>query len=305
MFITIFIDIAILTTMGIILYRFYKNFDSFASSYGAEILTTLGIFGCFLGTLISLFSLDPNDVTGTMPSFLSSIKTAFICSAFGVLGALLIRARHKFKEPKGETVLSTIKSMHKDQNRNFRIALRFARKGSNKLVEMNQQALIIALNNIVSDFNNHFTTQFGENFKHLNSAVEKLVVWQTEYKNDLDKIIVHQKNLNHSLDIIKDTSPIFDKKIIEVLEAMKYVHDSFLKDVEKYQHDINSQITTNVTNINASLKTVEKSLEYSLISLDDNLSALGNKFLEDYTPLTEALQKVVNIAKDIKLPEEA
>lgn len=45
--------------------------------------------------------------------------------------------------------------------------------------------IIEALKNVITDFNNQLTEQFGENFKQLNEAVGKLVEWQKEYREHL------------------------------------------------------------------------------------------------------------------------
>jgi DNA anti-recombination protein RmuC len=48
------------------------------------------------------------------------------------------------------------------------------------------ETVIKALKQVITDFNNNLTEQFGENFKELNKAVEKLVEWQENYKVQLD-----------------------------------------------------------------------------------------------------------------------
>jgi DNA anti-recombination protein RmuC len=55
------------------------------------------------------------------------------------------------------------------------------------MVENNQKAIIEALENVIKDFNEKLTEQFGENFKQLNEAVEKLVDWQDRYKEILEE----------------------------------------------------------------------------------------------------------------------
>lgn len=47
------------------------------------------------------------------------------------------------------------------------------------------EQVINALKEVISDFNNNLTEQFGENFKQLNEAVLKLVDWQENYKQQL------------------------------------------------------------------------------------------------------------------------
>ena len=47
------------------------------------------------------------------------------------------------------------------------------------------EQVINALKEVIVDFNRNLTEQFGENFKELNAAVEKLVQWQEDYRLQL------------------------------------------------------------------------------------------------------------------------
>ena len=44
------------------------------------------------------------------------------------------------------------------------------------------ETVIEALKQVITDFNNNLTEQFGENFKQLNESVKELVIWQENYK---------------------------------------------------------------------------------------------------------------------------
>ena len=48
--------------------------------------------------------------------------------------------------------------------------------------------LIEALKEIIRDFNKNLNEQFGENFKQLNEAVERTVVWQEQYRQQMDEL---------------------------------------------------------------------------------------------------------------------
>ncbi len=50
------------------------------------------------------------------------------------------------------------------------------------------ETVIEALNQVIRDFNQNLTEQFGENFKQLNEAVLKLVEWQENYKAQLGQM---------------------------------------------------------------------------------------------------------------------
>lgn len=57
-----------------------------------------------------------------------------------------------------------------------------------RMAEDGSKALIQALREVIADFNAQINEQFGENFKQLNQAVEHLVTWQQQYKEELDKM---------------------------------------------------------------------------------------------------------------------
>ncbi|WP_412558646.1 hypothetical protein [Thalassospira sp. MIT1370] len=58
-----------------------------------------------------------------------------------------------------------------------------------KVAEDGSEKLIEALNNVIRDFNDKITEQFGENFKHLNEAVGNLLAWQDEHKRQMSDLI--------------------------------------------------------------------------------------------------------------------
>ena len=59
------------------------------------------------------------------------------------------------------------------------------RKFAEMLSESASKHVIDALNNVIADFNNNLTEQFGDNFKKLNEAVAQLITWQDQYKSQL------------------------------------------------------------------------------------------------------------------------
>jgi DNA anti-recombination protein RmuC len=58
------------------------------------------------------------------------------------------------------------------------------------MAENNSKALIDALTEVMRDFNTKINEQFGENFKHLNQAVEKILIWQKKYKEEVEQMIL-------------------------------------------------------------------------------------------------------------------
>jgi len=60
---------------------------------------------------------------------------------------------------------------------------------SDMLSKSATEQVITALKQVITDFNNNLTEQFGENFKELNRAVHALVQWQETYRQQLEQMI--------------------------------------------------------------------------------------------------------------------
>ncbi|RUT49267.1 hypothetical protein [Campylobacter fetus] len=85
------------------------------------------------------------------------------------------------------SLIGQIKNLRTDGNDNFnRLIIKFE-TFAKEMSQNNSKALIEALNEVIKDFNEKLTEQFGENFKELNKAVEKLVIWQDNYKIILEE----------------------------------------------------------------------------------------------------------------------
>ncbi len=241
---TLFITINLALTY----YFAHRRFDRFAVVHGPEVLTTTGIFGCFLGISIGLLDFDTatSALDKSVPALLEGIKTAFWSSVSGVGGALYIRLRHRItKQPipqteglpkaatlddlvgvalslqkslignEDSTLLSQIKLMRQDQSDRLQKLRESFDRFAEKMAEQNSKALIEALKEVIRDFNAKINEQFGDNFKQLNAAVEKLVLWQQQYKEELEKIKEAQERA--ATDMVSAT--VAFSKVVERAEA--------------------------------------------------------------------------------------
>jgi len=225
--------------------------------------------------------------------------------------------------------------------------------------------------------------QFGENFKQLNQAVEKILVWQEQYRKQMDelaqefhiaaaaiqesekairRIAVESERIGanaEKLEPILTTMADIQKKLAADLEAFSRLRDKAVEAFPVIENRLND-LTTNFSNhvkqavsisnesvealtktvqsqgellnsvVNDSRKAIEtlaartddnieriyqntskrmetqltnldqelsKELTKSLESLGSQLASLSSKFVEDYTPLTEKLRQVVQIAR--------
>ncbi len=443
------LEITFVSTIFLITIYFHIKFDRFAVVHGPEILTTLGILGCFTGITVALFAFNPDNISQSVPNLLAGIKTAFWASLSGVLGALTIRFSQRFRSVKDndnemsgqtaslsdvvlsieklrsgivgnkeESLLSHTKAIKDDSNKQFSALISEFKTFSIHIVENNQKAVIEALREVIKDFNTQLSEQFGENFKELNLAIGKLVLWQEQYKEELnllqknqesirinlekssnflneivkssgsfekvsrdlrsqieflnlsrDMLISQQKALADVLEKMSEITPDFSKKTNEMLnqiqegntevqiktseminmmaneivknqkEIKNILDNTFLnneRELEKIQismtkacenlsiqmqisgNEFKKQITETLLenqkifknglleNSNIVKQSVivldqalQKELNNSLESLGRQLASLSNKFVEDYTPLTDKLKKIVEITKKI------
>jgi len=254
-------DLIIFTIIFILFFGIIlKLFDLFPKfvSYLPTLLTSLGIFGTFIGITLGLLSFDHKAIDTSIDQLLAGMKTDFITSLVGMAGAIIFKIidttllstglsgyisyklfrkkitpktditpkdillalheQNQYLKELGKIpdllsdnkIIDQIKLMRSDlvqngeqqirslaninssqieQLHNFNNFSSDLRKQLNDFAELLSKSateqVINALKEVIVDFNKHLTEQFGENFKQLNEAVERLVTWQELYKQQL------------------------------------------------------------------------------------------------------------------------
>lgn len=399
-----FVAVSILLTV----YFSLINFNRFAVAHGPEILTTWGILGCFFGVSVGLYEFSTNDVSASVPRLLEGLRTAFWASLVGVGGALCIKARHALswapipqsgnakaaslddlvavanKVQKGligddeGTLLGQLKLMRQDQRDGFGKLVDSFNAFAEKVADNNSKALIEALKEVIRDFNAKINEQFGENFKQLNAAVERLVEWQRQYKDELEAIKAAQQQtagdmsiastafrtlvdgagaytrsaqqletllkaievevqrglemeraLHASMTEIAKVAPVFSEKTAALLEdirngtsAVKGEFEAIGKNlaaslqssqaemrrmVAESLVEAQSQLSSHLKSLSEETKNqvivldkaLDAELNKALETLGQQLSALSQKFVQDYTPLTNRLREVVQLSRGV------
>ena len=386
-------------------FAFHWSFTRKAVVFGPTILTTTGIFATFFGIAIGLAEFDAANVQSSLPALLTGLKTAFWASVVGVGGALTLKFRDYTLGPRqqsdgrlkpeeevtaadlanhlagiqralvGEQEGSLITQMMLSrQNTNDRLdALKAAQvEALKKLSEMGSKALVEALRDVIRDFNQKISEQFGDNFRELNTAVGRLLTWQQQYTRyveitaqKLDEVVrltakatsdyatvVEQSTafskvaedlgrllnqLEAEKQQLKETSeglaklllaasgslPEVEKKILQlttqlanaVTENQKMVGGALTENAQAIRTSIQSahqqlaqansevskQIAESVSKTKEQVAVLDaalaEELQKSLRSLGQQLSALSEKFVKDYAPLTERLRQVVALAR--------
>jgi len=191
-----------------------------------SILTSIGIFGTFLGVALGLMDFDSKDIEGSVPPLIEGLKTAFWSSIAGLLAAMTIKLRHVIKHVRsyeaetkytGATVddlaslLGDIRHvLHKSGLADIGSRMESSSRGieqhlgrleqvigryQQEMVEANSNALTEAITELMTSFNDKITVQYGENFRQLNEAVGQMLEWQDNYRDELAKLL-HQQQAN-------------------------------------------------------------------------------------------------------------
>jgi DNA anti-recombination protein RmuC len=86
------------------------------------------------------------------------------------------------------TVVSQLKFLRTEFGDKQNQLLKAFQEFANDMAENNAKALIEALESVMRDFNAKINEQFGDNFKRLNEAVEKILIWQDQYRQQMDEL---------------------------------------------------------------------------------------------------------------------
>jgi DNA anti-recombination protein RmuC len=295
-------------------YIFHSKFTLANANKAPAILTTCGILGTFFGIALGLLDFDVSNVTKSVPALIDGIKTAFWVSAWGILCALTIKLREAIigvpkvttgSQYQGATVddlatlmrdvknalvgseestlLGQIKLARQDSNDRIDSLKKSLDDFANKVADNNSKALIDALKEVIKDFNTKINEQFGENFKHLNQAVGKLLEWQEQYRQQVSEMIEQQTQAS--------------KNMVASSESMATA-------TERYQSLVKQAEVFNTISANASLtlkglSEMLNGLEAQRGEIGESLKMLAGLINSAATGLPEIEKKIVGITDQL------
>tara|TARA_R110001583_G_scaffold187022_2_gene348063 strand:- start:26905 stop:28689 length:1785 start_codon:yes stop_codon:yes gene_type:complete len=172
------------------------------------------------------------------------------------------------------------------------------------------ETVIEALKQVITDFNNNLTEQFGENFKQLNESVKELVVWQENYKVQMGEmteqyklgvssisateasvtaISNESKAIPETMTNLKEVMEINQHQLSELenhLEAFKDMRDKAVEAVP----EIRKQIDETVKTIAASVETASSHYKELLTESDKYIQShisSSNDLLDQFVSKTK------------------
>lgn len=185
------------------------------------------------------------------------------------------------------------------------------------------EQVIEALKQVITDFNNNLTEQFGENFKELNKAVIALVTWQDNYKEQLtemkaqydlgvlaitqtqtsvESIGENAKAIPVSMENLKGIMEVNQHQISELgrhLDAFKDVRDKAVEAIPEIRERINDAIEgSKIASIELAQGIIDSADQYR-DAVDKTREALTNS-AHATTNATEQIQKdFSDVLKDV------
>lgn len=173
------------------------------------------------------------------------------------------------------------------------------------------ETMIEALKQVITEFNDNLTEQFGENFKQLNEAVKELVTWQDNYKiqisemteqyklgvdsisataESVSKISAESKVIPETMINLRDIMEVNQHQLNELenhLEAFKDIRDRAVEAVPEIRQQIDKTV-----------KTIADSVETASSHYKELLSE-SDKYIQTHISVSnEQLDKFVKNTND-------
>lgn len=176
------------------------------------------------------------------------------------------------------------------------------RNFSQKVSEDSSSVLIKALDDLIRDFNDNLTSQFGENFKQLNDSVGQLVVWQDNYKQHIEKLSgqfddnkeclveieeslrkseTNMRNVSSTMKELEDIIRFADKEVEMLsshLENLSTVHEKANSTLPMIESKVNELTEGLTSSVSSSTKAVSESIVEQQKAMVDFLSSFRETY---------------------------
>lgn len=278
------------------LFRYSSN----TAEVAPAILTSLGIFGTFLGVAIGLWHFDTSDIQGSVPQLMEGLKTAFWTSIAGLFAALTLKIRaaveqagrraaaqsraatiddldlslqslvKQLQDGTDKSLRSDLVEQHSASQRRFDELVSVLTDYQQRMADANARALVEAIRSVMKEFNTKINEQYGENFRQLNESVVAMLQWQQSYRQQLDDLISEQER---SSGLMREACNAFEY-MVRNANAFNGISESLqelLTGLETQRLNIHSQLGSLADMVNNAAEGLPK-LEDRLATLTQGMS---------------------------------
>lgn len=251
------------------------------------IFTTIGVFGTFLGIYFGLQKFNVADITGSIPTLLEGLKTAFMTSLVGiflsVIFSIIISQIHRsVEEASGEQVSDELDALS-------------GILGTLRDIDTNQSRRLDAIQKaLIGDSEDSLSTQMVNLNLKFSDMSGDLVASSREQSQKLDE-------LNKTLGSDTDSSLITQlKKLrIEGQNAVKKQQSSLEKIIESNEtlraqsEKVGSDLASRLDGSNAALEELKQQVVETKKDIAEQMNSLGELLAKNNT---EALVHVMEAA---------
>lgn len=251
-----------------------------------SIVSTLGVFGTFLGITIGLTGFDVNDLTRSIPILLGGLKTAFYTSLCGMGGSLLLRHLcTDIKLDKEDGGISSTDAAIKELGKGVR-------EMSTTLVSAIKETRDVVRQ--MGDSQTSFYTQLLEMEKNceekranVDSTLSRLAIIQGEQ-------MASQRNMGLSLASIDSANKRIEESLGEIVDAQSAntsTFDEMNEELKKFSQILRSEVDEIEDKMEDTNKLLTNKFdEFSELLKKSNTEALVNVMKK----VTEEFQKQMN-----------
>ncbi len=159
------------------------------------------------------------------------------------------------------------------------------------LSENNAKIFIDALNETMKEFNRKLTEQFGENFKQLNIAVGRLLVWQENYKVTIERITENLQKTIKGIDAVKNSVAKIEESAASITKSSEQILNLIVtaNTYEQKLRQVLGEILTVSQNTSRSVNSLTKDMKDAIYNANDmtqKISATTNTALNKITDTT-------------------
>ena len=160
--------------------------------------------------------------------------------------------------------------------------------------------IIEALRQVISDFNSNLTEQFGDNFKQLNSAIEKILVWQHRYKEHLNRLesqfrlaISSIEKTKEAVTVIADKSDAIPSSMTKLESVMGVLQDQIdkLHKELKALEEVREKAVNAIPQIGKSIEAMTDSMDEAVNHIASNLDKVATDFGGSTSKIASSLQE--------------
>lgn len=246
-----------------------------------SILSTLGVFGTFLGITIGLLNFDPSDLTNSIPLLLGGLKTAFLTSLAGMGCSLLFsRMINKIYDELDKTA----------QDKNIQ-------KFCDSITSSNVEVMNDLKNEIHNLLNSENQTRnfIVNELKTLNTTASSISTDVNTISNETQTEVAHLRTMQASLtDSIKTEKATLD--ILQKVNSTEVAVQSALEKVLSDSQVLKATLSDVLVNSQGVKSTVESVLSNSLEKKDmlEAIAGINQESLEETKKFSSVLRDEVN-----------